>query len=91
MQSPQEALRRLDPPTGSARNDTDLTHDYAAATSMGVPPHALYEAGVAGALCDHETKDRLRASGGGYDWSALEPAVAPADPSEQGTDQVGKT
>ena len=43
--------------------DTDLSKDYEAATSMGVPADAIYRAGVAGALCDQETRDRLRAIG----------------------------
>jgi aminodeoxyfutalosine deaminase len=50
--------------------DTDLSRDYAAATSLGISPRQFYEAGVAGALCERETKDRLRAIGGDYDWSA---------------------
>jgi hypothetical protein len=40
--------------------DTDLTRDYAAATSLGLSPRFFYEAGVAGALCDETTKERLR-------------------------------
>jgi aminodeoxyfutalosine deaminase len=48
--------------------DTDLTRDYAAATSMGVSPHALYEAGVAGALCDEATRTRLREIGTSFEW-----------------------
>ena len=39
--------------------DTDLTRDYEAAASLGVSPRAAYEAGVAGALCDDGTRDRL--------------------------------
>jgi aminodeoxyfutalosine deaminase len=38
---------------------TDLTRDYDAATSLGLDPRAIYEAGLAGALCDSETKERL--------------------------------
>ena len=48
--------------------DTDLTRDYEAAESLGVTPLAAYEAGVAGALCDAETRARLQAVGDGYDW-----------------------
>jgi aminodeoxyfutalosine deaminase len=51
--------------------DTDLTRDYAAATSMGVSPHALYEAGVAGALCDEATRTRLREIGTSFDWEGV--------------------
>ena len=43
--------------------DTDLTRDYEAAASLGVSPRAAYEAGLAGALCDDETRDRLRQIG----------------------------
>ena len=49
--------------------DTDLTRDYAAATSLGLSPQLFYDAGVTGALCDAETKERLRAIGKAYDWS----------------------
>src|SRR5213079_2116845 len=38
---------------------TDLTRDYKAATSLGVDPRAIYDAGLAGALCGPETKERL--------------------------------
>jgi aminodeoxyfutalosine deaminase len=40
--------------------DTDLTRDYEAAASLGVSPRAAYEAGLAGALCDAETRGRLQ-------------------------------
>ena len=49
--------------------DTDLTRDYDAAASLGLSPRAAYEAGVAGALCDEETRTRLRAVGDDYAWS----------------------
>jgi aminodeoxyfutalosine deaminase len=39
--------------------DTDLTRDYDAARSVGVGPRAAFEAGLAGALCDEATRDRL--------------------------------
>jgi aminodeoxyfutalosine deaminase len=48
--------------------DTDLGRDYEAATSFGLDPRAFYEAGVAGALCNEETRARLRAIGEEYDW-----------------------
>jgi aminodeoxyfutalosine deaminase len=48
--------------------DTDLTRDYEAAESLGLSPRAAYEAGVAGALCDAETKARLQAAGEAYAW-----------------------
>jgi aminodeoxyfutalosine deaminase len=48
--------------------DTDLTRDYEAAESLGLSPRAAYEAGVAGALCDDETRGRLQAVGAEYTW-----------------------
>jgi aminodeoxyfutalosine deaminase len=48
--------------------DTDLTRDYDAAASLGLDPRALYEAGVAGALCDEETRVGLRRAGETFDW-----------------------
>jgi aminodeoxyfutalosine deaminase len=51
--------------------DTDLTRDYAAATSMGVSPRALYEAGVAGALCDEATRTRLHEIGTSFEWEGV--------------------
>jgi aminodeoxyfutalosine deaminase len=49
--------------------DTDLTRDYDAAVSLGIDPRALYEAGVDGALCDEETRLRLRSLGESFDWN----------------------
>jgi aminodeoxyfutalosine deaminase len=49
--------------------DTDLTHDYEAAASLGLSPHAAYEAGVLGALCDEPTRARLQAIGAAFDWN----------------------
>jgi aminodeoxyfutalosine deaminase len=40
--------------------DTDLTREYAAVASLGVDPAELYDAGVAGALCDETTREKLR-------------------------------
>jgi aminodeoxyfutalosine deaminase len=51
--------------------DTDLTREYDAALSLGLDAKALYDAGVEGALCEEETKERLRAIGEAYDWAAL--------------------
>jgi len=48
--------------------DTDLSRDYEAATSFGLSPRSFYEAGVAGALCDDETRARLQRIGEDYDW-----------------------
>lgn len=50
--------------------DTDLGRDYAAAESLGLDPRAVYESGVAGALCDEATRARLQAVGESYDWAA---------------------
>ena len=49
--------------------DTDLTRDYDAACSFGLEPRSFFEAGVAGALCDDETRERLREIGASYDWA----------------------
>ena len=48
--------------------DTDLTRDYEAAASLGLSPRDAYEAGVAGALCDEATRERLRSIGETYAW-----------------------
>jgi aminodeoxyfutalosine deaminase len=48
--------------------DTDLTRDHEAAASLGLSPRAAYDAGVAGALCDDATRERLRSVGGAFDW-----------------------
>jgi aminodeoxyfutalosine deaminase len=50
--------------------DTDLTRDYEAAASLGLSPRAAYEAGVAGALCDEATRERLRSIGGSFAWDS---------------------
>lgn len=50
--------------------DTDLSRDYQAATSFGLEPRSFYDAGVAGALCDEQTRARLRAIGEAYDWTS---------------------
>jgi aminodeoxyfutalosine deaminase len=40
--------------------DTDLTREYEAAESLGVSAESMFTAGLTGALCDEETKERLR-------------------------------
>jgi aminodeoxyfutalosine deaminase len=50
--------------------DTDLTRDYEAAASLGLSPHAAYEAGVSGALCDDATREHLRQVGSEYAWDS---------------------
>ena len=57
---------------------TDLGRDYDAATALGVHPATLYDAGLAGALCDAETKQRLQEVSDAFDWSALDPVEARA-------------
>ena len=49
--------------------DTDLTRDYEAAVSFGLDPRSFYEAGVAGALCDEQTRARLRGIGEAHVWA----------------------
>jgi aminodeoxyfutalosine deaminase len=51
--------------------DTDLTREYAAATSLGLPPKVFYDAGVAGARCDERTRARLLAIGDSFDWASV--------------------
>jgi aminodeoxyfutalosine deaminase len=48
--------------------ETDLSRDYEAATTLGLSPRAAYDAGVAGALCDDETRERLRQVGDAHQW-----------------------
>jgi adenosine deaminase len=51
--------------------DTDLTQEYEAAASLGVNPQTAYEAGLVGALCDADTRARLRRTGEEFDWRSL--------------------
>jgi aminodeoxyfutalosine deaminase len=51
--------------------DTDLEREYEAAAKLGLHPRAAYENGVAGALCDDETRERLRSIGESFDWRSL--------------------
>lgn len=51
--------------------DTDLEREHRAAASLGVDARTAYESGLAGALCDGETRDRLRSIGGSFDWASL--------------------
>ena len=53
---------------------TDLSKDYAAASSFGLEPRTFYEAAVEGALCDGPTRARLRQIGEEFDWRAVSPA-----------------
>jgi aminodeoxyfutalosine deaminase len=51
--------------------DTDLGREYEAAASLGVEPRRAYENGVAGALCEDVTRERLRSIGESFDWRSL--------------------
>jgi aminodeoxyfutalosine deaminase len=42
--------------------DTDLTREYEAAEGLGLVPRDLFDTAIDGALCDDETKARLRAA-----------------------------
>lgn len=53
----------------------DLEAEHAAARSLGAQPRALFEAGIAGALCDEDTKDALRAVAERHDWDAAPAAL----------------
>ena len=50
---------------------TDLSRDYEAAISLGIEPRACYDAGVVGALCDEQTRQRLRELGAGFPWPSI--------------------
>ncbi len=56
--------------------DTDLGREYEVATGLGLSPRRFYEAGVAGALCDDETRERLRRIGESFDWESVEPPAS---------------
>jgi aminodeoxyfutalosine deaminase len=49
--------------------DTDLTREYAAAEGLGLEPRTLYETAIEGALCDEETKARLREIAATASWN----------------------
>jgi aminodeoxyfutalosine deaminase len=48
--------------------DTDLIRDYEAAVQLGCTPERAFEAGVTGALCDEETRSRLRSLYEEFSW-----------------------
>lgn len=48
----------------------ELDDEHRAALGLGASPRALFEAGVAGALCEPELKERLRAIGEAHEWPA---------------------
>jgi aminodeoxyfutalosine deaminase len=49
---------------------TDLGYEHEVARGLGVAPKAMYDAGVAGALCDDVTRERLVTIGAGAVWDA---------------------
>jgi aminodeoxyfutalosine deaminase len=49
--------------------DTDLESEHRAARGIGLTPKLLYDAALAGVLCDEETKSALHTLGASYDWS----------------------
>lgn len=51
--------------------DTDLTREYEAAAAFGLDPRALYDAALAGTLCDEETRLRLERLGASFGWSTV--------------------
>ena len=55
--------------------DTDLTLEYEAAASLGLGPRGFFEVAVKGALCDEETRARLRRTGDEFEWDSLEGAA----------------
>jgi len=50
--------------------NTDLGREHDIARGLGVSPKALYDAGVAGALCDDATKTQLTNTGQAASWPA---------------------
>jgi aminodeoxyfutalosine deaminase len=56
---------------------TDLSRDSEAAVSLGLDREDFYEAGLEGALCDDQTKARLRSLGERFDWDAVRVAETP--------------
>jgi aminodeoxyfutalosine deaminase len=48
--------------------DTDLVRDYEAAARLGCTPESAFVAGVTGALCDEETRSRLRGIRDAFPW-----------------------
>jgi aminodeoxyfutalosine deaminase len=49
--------------------DTDLTRDYEVAAQLGCSPELAFRAGVVGALCDAETRARLRTLQDSFPWA----------------------
>jgi aminodeoxyfutalosine deaminase len=55
--------------------DTDLTREYEAAASLGLHPKTFFDAGVQGALCADDTRERLRGIAESFDWDAVAPVT----------------
>lgn len=53
----------------------EILDEHRAALSLGATPQGLYEAGVAGALCEEPLRERLREIGDLYSWPDPEPAL----------------
>lgn len=51
--------------------NTDLTREHEIAQRLGLHPREAFAAGVAGALCDDETRARLQAATDAFDWDAI--------------------
>jgi aminodeoxyfutalosine deaminase len=51
---------------------TDLSTDYDAAVSLGLEPREAYEAGLEGAVCDGQTRARLREIAESFDWAGID-------------------
>jgi aminodeoxyfutalosine deaminase len=51
--------------------DTDLTREYEAASTLGLAPRALFDAALAGALCDARTRSRLAALRDSFPWDEV--------------------
>ncbi len=62
---------------------TSLGREHAVAAALGARARDLYEAGVAGALCDPATRERLAAIGAATDWEAVQAALATVAEADQ--------
>ena len=53
--------------------DTDLDREYSIAATLGLQPRGFFNAGVAGALCDKETRGTPSSNrpSNQFDWAAL--------------------
>jgi aminodeoxyfutalosine deaminase len=58
---------------------TNLEYEYETARSLGLRPRSFFEAGVEGALCDAETRERLRRMGETFGWDG-EDALSEGQP-----------